>query len=152
MIREAECRDIETISELLIDFYREADCFNHVSPNKKRLREFIEMMIVSDAGGVAVVEEKGEIFGTCGMLYSPHWFNLDHKQAQELWWYIKPAFRGKPGGAIKLFRYLERWPKDHGCDSVVVGSTSTLGVDRVEEFYIKRGFGKSDVFYCKGVQ
>lgn len=152
MIRPAEQKDIPSIVGMLIAFKEEAGCYRDVETNEDSLRDFIEMMLASDVAGVALLELNGVIAGTCGVICSPHWFNMEHKQAQELWWYIKPEYRGRSRGSIQLFRFLEQWPKENGCKTLVVASTATLGVDKLGEFYEKRGFGRADVFYCKGVQ
>lgn len=152
MIRPAQEGDLPELVDILLDFQAEAGCYAHVDPCKQSLREFLTRMLnAPDQGPIAVYEYNGEIAGATAMLVGPSWFNSNQLSAQELFWYIRPEYRGRYGIAMRLFKWLEFWCESHGVKSLSVASTATLNVGKLEDFYQRRGFVKADVFYIKKV-
>jgi hypothetical protein len=153
MIRPAKESDIPEIVQMLLEFQKEAGCYRHVKPNAKNLELFLRSALESPEVMPIVVYVIGEeIAGTAAIYVSDSWFNTDHKQGQELWWYVKPGFRKKMSVSRRLFEWLDTWPSENGLNSMMIGHTPTLGAERLKDFYEKRGYVVADVFYNKEVK
>jgi N-acetylglutamate synthase-like GNAT family acetyltransferase len=152
MIRPATAADVPELVDMLIAFQAEAGCYAHVDPCKESLSRFVGNM--TDNPGmapIAIYEKDGAIAGSTAMLAQPSWFNDQQVNAQEMWWYIKPEYRGSYAIPMRLFKWLEQWAVEHKVKSLTVCSTATLNVGKLEDFYTRRGFVKADVFYIKEV-
>lgn len=153
MIRSAEIKDVPQIVDMLLAFQQEAGCYGHIDPCRDSLTNFITKMIgLPLRAPVVVYEVDGVIAGTTALIVEPSWFNYAQLAAQELFWYIRPEYRGRFGIAMRLFKWLEKWCVDNGVKSLSVASTGTLNVGKLEDFYTRRGFAKADVIYIKEVQ
>lgn len=151
MIRLAEQKDIPELVKMLLAFQSEAGCYDQITPCEKSLSNFMAGIITNADADAAVYEVDGIIAGATAILAYPSWFNQAQKVGQELFWYIKPEYRGKYGMAMRMFKWLERWAEDHKLQALTVASTGTLKVEKLGEFYEKRGFKMWDVLYTKEV-
>lgn len=151
MLRDAAQSDIPTLIDMLMAFQVEAGCYDQIDPCKESLDDFLKGIMSSKDADVEVYEIDGVIAGATAILAYPSWFNQKQKVGQELFWYIKPEYRGKYGMAMRMFKWLERWAVEHKLTALTVASTGTMKVDKLGEFYEKRGFKMWDVLYTKGV-
>ena len=151
MIRLATHDDIPELVRMLIAFQAEARCYNQIDPCEKSIAKSVQTFIDKEMSDVCVYEDNGVIAGATAIVAYPSWFNFAQKTGQEMFWYIKPEYRGKPGIAMRMFRWLESWAEDKNLTSLTVASTGTLNVDRLGEFYEKRGYIRWDVLYTKGL-
>lgn len=62
--------------------------------------------------------------------------------AQELAWWVTPAYRGR--GALKLLDAYEQWAKEKGC--ALVGMAH-LGDERLTHLYERRGYQKIETSF-----
>lgn len=152
MIRLATQADIPELVEMLIAFQNEARCYSQITPCRESLAVFLGGIISGTFADIAAYEYEGEISGITGIISSPCWFNKNQIVGQELFWYIKPKWRGKYGIAMRMFRWLESWAKEKGLSTLTVASTGTIKVEKIEQFYLRRGYEKWDVLYTKGVE
>jgi len=151
MLRDAEHPDIPELVEMLLAFQLEAGCYDQIDPCRESLAGFLKGIIDSQDAGAEIYEIDGVIAGATAILAYPSWFNQKQKVGQELFWYIKPEYRGKFGMAMRMFKWLERWAENHKLTALTVASTGTMKVDKLASFYEKRGFKVWDVLYTKEV-
>jgi GNAT superfamily N-acetyltransferase len=86
-----------------------------------------------------VAEKEGKLVGMAGALVYPMYFNLHHRTAQEMFWWVDPEHRGI---GSKLFEALEEEVKKMGAQSltmIVIERFSWVG-----SYYEKRGFRPSE--------
>jgi N-acetylglutamate synthase-like GNAT family acetyltransferase len=153
MIRQADHSDIPELVEMLVAFQSEAGCYAHIDPCRRSLTECLENMLKQpDIAPIAVYEKDGKVAGSTAIIIQPSWFNDQQKAGQELWWYIKPEYRGSYSIPARLFKWLEMIAESRGMQSLTVASTATLQTGKLGQFYENRGFVKADVFYIKRVR
>jgi GNAT superfamily N-acetyltransferase len=93
-----------------------------------------------------VVEKEGSLAGMAGALVYPFYFNLKHRTAQEVFWWVSPEHRGI---GSQLFDALVAEVKDMGAQSL-----SMIALENakwVGGFYEKRGFRPSERSFIKGI-
>lgn len=149
MIRPATKADIPEIVEMLIAFQEEAGCYGQITPCRESIGKWVADL--SEKECVCVYEYEGEIAGTTALMICPSWFNFSQIIGQEMWWYIKPEYRGKHAIARRLFKWLETIAKERKLVALTVASTGTLKVDRLKDFYERSGYKIWDVLYTKEV-
>jgi ribosomal protein S18 acetylase RimI-like enzyme len=93
-----------------------------------------------------VVEKAGHLVGMAGALVYPFYFNLKHRTAQEVFWWVNPEHRGI---GSQLFDALVAEVKAMGAQSL-----SMIALENatwVGGFYEKRGFRPSERSFIKGI-
>nr|WP_286164911.1 GNAT family N-acetyltransferase [Ochrobactrum sp. J50] len=91
-----------------------------------------------------VLELDGGLRGIFAATIQPHFFSLEIC-AQELVWWVDPAYRGR--GAVKMLAEYEAWARSKGCHAVnMVG----LGGDPVTtRLYERHGFTAQERHFLK---
>lgn len=149
MIRPATTADIPALVDMLIAFHAEAGCYDYVEPCRESIAKTAQYMIDSEDASLWV-DDKGELVALAGIILHPLWCNHAHKQAQEMWWYIKPEYRGG-FTALRFKRLFDEKAKEWGAKSTSLASSKMKGSDRLDEFYLKDGFKQAETFFVKGL-
>jgi N-acetylglutamate synthase-like GNAT family acetyltransferase len=100
-------------------------------------------------GQVFILEIEGEVAGMVGVTAYKNYYN-NKIRVQEIFWWVDDLYRNTRD-SIKLFNKVEEWAKEIGADEVMVSSTATMNVDKLEKFYTKKGFRKMDINYVRGL-
>jgi N-acetylglutamate synthase-like GNAT family acetyltransferase len=82
-----------------------------------------------------VVEKDGVVVGMTGAMVYPLYFNLKHKAAQEMFWWVEPEHRGV---GAQLFSALEAEVKKMGAESLTMNALERFSW--VGGYYEKRGY------------
>jgi GNAT superfamily N-acetyltransferase len=93
-----------------------------------------------------VVEKEGSMVGMAGALVYPFYFNLKHRTAQEIFWWVDPEHRGV---GSELFDALVAEVKAMGAQSlsmIAIESAPWVG-----GFYEKRGFRPSERSFIRSL-
>jgi ribosomal protein S18 acetylase RimI-like enzyme len=93
-----------------------------------------------------VVEKEGSLVGMAGALVYPFYFNLKHRTAQEIFWWVDPEHRGV---GSELFDALLAEVKAMGAQSL-----SMIALENatwVGGFYEKRGFRPSERSFIRSL-
>jgi N-acetylglutamate synthase-like GNAT family acetyltransferase len=151
-LRLATYDDIPQIVEMLKAFQIEAGCYSEIEPCDTSLTSSVKTMIDGAESDIVVYQMDGIVAGMTSIVAYPSWFNFAQKTGQEMFWYIRPEYRSKFGIAAKMFRWLEEWAKEHKLRTLSVASTASLNVDRLAEFYKKRGYQPWDILYTKKME
>jgi ribosomal protein S18 acetylase RimI-like enzyme len=94
-----------------------------------------------------VVEKDGVLVGMAGAIVYPFYFNLKHRTAQEMFWWVNPEHRGVGG---QLFYALMSEVKKMGAESISMIALESSG-DKVIKFYEKRGFRPSERSFIRRI-
>ena len=117
----------------------------------KSFLKFINDCLSTKRGKVFILEINNTVAGMLGLLAHPCYFNRNSLRVQETFWWVDPEYRNTKE-SIKLFNKVEEWAKEIGANQVIVSSTAVLNADKLEKFYIKKGFRKMDINYVKDVK
>lgn len=98
---------------------------------------FWEKCITAGIGSQWVYKQEGAIVGTIGTIIVMSPFNGE-TVAEETFWFVDTHHRGIAG--IKLFLAAEAHAKSVGCDTMKVGYLNSLGAEKLQAFYERRGF------------
>jgi GNAT superfamily N-acetyltransferase len=102
--------------------------------------------LVNAPDSVFLVVEKDGLVGMAGALVYPFYFNLKHRTAQEMFWWVDPEHRGVGG---ELFDALLREVKKLGAESLTM-----IALERfswVGSYYEKRGFRPTERSFIKRI-
>jgi hypothetical protein len=70
--------------------------------------------------------------------------------AQELFWYVKPEFRGSLE-SIKLTKKAQEWAKNIGANVFVLAHLRDEKGDKLHDYYTREGFELRENFYYKRI-
>jgi len=150
MIRTASREDMPKLLEVGWKYYKFAPFEEHgLNYKPQDLERYIINMIGDpDNSGVLIAEKMGCFAGTTGIVTVP-WF-MDHGQKQifEMWWWVEEEYRGS-GVAKEMMAAIERWAVFHGAACLKMASLPNEHQDRLDKFYMKRGFSPADHFFGK---
>lgn len=105
---------------------------------------------VADNSAIFVAEKNGIPCGMAAAVVCSHWFNRNHRAAQEIFWWVDEDARRSSAG-VRLFDALEDWVSRSGAQSMTVSSTSAENAPKVRKFFKRRGFVQNDINFVKGV-
>ena len=117
---------------------------------KKTFLKSVDAFLKSQKAKIFMLEVNGKVAGTVGV-YAYHCFYNDVLRVQEIFWWVDPEYRNTRD-SIKLFNKVEEWAQEIGADEVMVSSTATMNVDKLEKFYTKKGFRKMDINYIRSLK
>jgi hypothetical protein len=150
MIRPATHDDIPALVGMLIAFQEEAGCYGYVEPCRDSIAKTVSWMIENPGSAAIWVDDKGDLAALAAITLNPLWCNHSHKQAQEMWWYVKPAHRGG-FTALRFRRLFDAKAKEWGANSISLASSKMKGSERLDDFYRKDGFAQAETFFVKKV-
>ena len=152
-IRRATLADIPHLMRMGGAFHASLPYLKDVMPfDADTFGQCVYGMILNGADNSAIfVAEKCDI--PCGMAAAVvciHWFNRNHRAAQEMFWWVDEDARRSSAG-VRLFDALEDWVSRSGAQSMTVSSTSAENAPKVREFFERRGFVQNDINFVKGI-
>lgn len=101
-------------------------------------------------GKVFILEIDNKVAGMVGVYAYKNYYN-SKLRVQEIFWWVDHEYRNTRD-SIKLFNKVEEWAKSIGAEEVMVSSTATMNVDKLEKFYTKKGFRKMDINYIRSLE
>ena len=110
----------------------------------------IHTILSTNTGKVFILEIDNQIAGMVGVNAYKNYYN-NNLRVQEIFWWIDYQYRNTRD-SIKLFNKVEEWAQEIGADEVMVSSTATMNVDKLEKFYTKKGFRKMDINYIRSLK
>lgn len=142
MIRNAQKSDVNSIIILLLDFWRQSPFVDLIEPDAETLYDTIIFLIDNEKTLLHVLEKNGKVVGVIGFVLQPNWFNNKHITAIELFWYVKPKYRGS---GAKLLLYAKKQLQHLGADTVEMGGVPPY--QSTENIYAKMGLIPTDRKY-----
>lgn len=146
MVRFATLEDVSAIIEMGAEFVSQAWTefeYDELS-TKSWLYDFLHM-----PGTVLLIAEHNEeVIGMLAGMIVPMYFNQDHRNAQEMFWWVKEEHRKSRAG-IQLLKVFEKWAIAHGARTIQMGTVARINQSRLAEFYKKQGFEESETYYTK---
>ena len=141
-IRHAVEEDIEQIVEMGKEFW-ELTPFTIIGIEYRpdSIAELLQILIEDHY--LVVVDSDVGLIGCVGFFIVPFVFNKDYSVAQELFFWVAPSVRGV---GSQLLEAVEKDLKDI-VDVVAMGELQTS--TKLEEFYKKRGYIKTESVYSK---
>lgn len=142
MIRRAEQSDRMAILSMVKRFHVESGVGLDFSPAMAMAT--IDRVLGDDDALALVFEIDGKLRGVFAAIIHPHFFSIE-RCAQELVWWVEPAYRGR--GAVKMLAEYEVWARSKGCHAVnMVG----LGTDPVTtRLYERHGYTAQERHFLK---
>ena len=110
----------------------------------------IHTILSTNTGKVFILEIDNHIAGMVGVNAYKNYYN-NNLRVQEIFWWVDYQYRNTRD-SIKLFNKVEEWAQEIGADEVMVSSTATMNVDKLEKFYTKKGFRKMDINYIRSLK
>lgn len=147
MIRQATIEDIPRLIELGMEFFEMTELGNVTEYDAQSAGKTLTAMIEGRDATVLVIEIEGEIVGVAGAMIYPFFFNLNHRVAQEFFWFVSVEHRGGRE-SIRLFQALEAWAKDNGADSMAMVALG-CNYESVSEFYRKQGYYRQETSFMR---
>lgn len=109
----------------------------------------IHNILSARRGKVFILEVDGVVAGMLGVIASVNYYN-SKLRVQEVFWWVDEQYRNSRD-SIKLFNKIEEYAKEVEADEIMVSSTATMNVDKLEKFYTKKGFYKMDINYIRSL-
>jgi N-acetylglutamate synthase-like GNAT family acetyltransferase len=149
MIRELNptALELQTICNFGRSFAEESNAGEF---EDKVFLESIHKLLSAKKAKVFILEIDNKIAGMLGVLCYKNYFN-SKLRVQELFWWVDHEYRNTRD-SIKLFNKVEEWAQTIGADEIMVSSTATMNVEKLEKFYTKKGFHKMDINYIRSLQ
>lgn len=139
MIRAAEHKDVALILPLLIEFWSESPFIDLIDVKTETVLNTVTWLIENESGLLHVFEKDSKIVGVIGFILTPSWFNDEHITAFELFWYVKPDFRGS---GMKLYLKAVEALKRIGADTIEMGAVPPY--QTTQKIYEKLGLTETD--------
>lgn len=121
--------------------HAESPRFRHLDFSMVKTANCIIGLLVSDDGGVVVVEDEGHIVAMLGGFVTEHFFGTD-KVACDLGVYVSPEHRGSLY-AFRMVRAFEKWAKERGAVDMVLGISTENDADMIRKLYGRMGYADS---------
>ena len=142
MIRRAVASDRLSILAMVKRFHAESGVGLAINP--ALAMQTIDRVLADENSLALVLEIDCGLRGIFAATIQQHFFSLEHC-AQELVWWVDPAYRGR--GAVKMLAEYEAWARSKGCQAInMVG----LGGDPVTtRLYERHGFTAQERHFLK---
>ena len=121
-------------------------------PGSFKIEAFLHnwrMLLKNNMGAMWKLVNDGKMVGAMGGLLAPD-MNDGEIVATEAFWYVMPEFRHSTGG-LKMLVYFEKWAKEMGAKRIVMGHLLTNLPNALPEYYKRRGYSPTEIFYVKQV-
>jgi N-acetylglutamate synthase-like GNAT family acetyltransferase len=139
--------ELETICKFARSFAEESNAGEF---EDKVFLDSIHKLLSSGKAKVFILEINNKIAGMIGVTAYKNYYN-NNVRVQEIFWWVDYEYRNTRD-SIKLFNKVEEWAQNIGADEVMVSSTATMNVDKLEKFYTKKGFRKMDINYIRSLK
>jgi GNAT superfamily N-acetyltransferase len=144
-IRAATPADIPALVAMGNRFHIAAGWDDITEYDSQSFAATLRALIPSDDAVVLSAEKDRQVVGMAGALIYPLYFNVGHRTAQEMFWFVDENHRGIGG---ELFDALLEEVKAKGAQSM-----SMIALDKmpgfVGEFYERRGFRPAERSYMR---
>lgn len=147
-IRPAVISDLPRLEAMGAEFFEVARLDRWFSYNPRDFSITAAEAIASDQGVALVGDGPNGVVGMAIAVAYPVYFNRAHVTAQEIVWWVEPAFRGGPMGA-ELKRGLETWAKSKGCLTMEMGALEGLRTATLARLYKSKGYAPKEYLFCK---
>lgn len=145
-VRAATPDDIPACLEFGQRFFDESGFSAETAFDAESTEATFRHLINSEDGAMLVAVNDGEIVGMAAALAYPHYFNVNSRTAQELFWWVAPSARGGTAG-VRLLQALETWARGKGCTTL---SMVCLTIDSpAERIYARMGYRATERSYIK---
>ncbi len=147
MIRPAVISDLARLQDMGARFFAASglDRWFHYKP--RYFSQVCANFMASDKSVLLVGDGQMGAVAMAAALSYPCWFDNEHLEAQELFWWVDPLHRGGSFGA-ELRRGLEDWARGTGCLTMTMGAMEALRPEAVAALYERRGYGPKDRTFC----
>lgn len=143
-VRPATLADIPALVGMGKRFF-DASAYEDVTAfDQSSFATTLAQVIPSGDAVMLVVEKAGQIVGMAAAVIYGFYFNLQHRTAQELFWWVDKAHRGI---GSELFNALVHHVKERGAESLSMIALESLEPERVGTFYRRNGFRPSEHSY-----
>ena len=147
MMRKASISDLGVCLEMGRQFHEEA-VLPEIPFDGADMSKSLTSLIDGDNSCLFVAEVGGKVVGMVGAVKYPHYTNSSCHVAQELFWWVRPEFRGGLTG-VRLLMTVEQWAIETGCKSIVM---ICLPIDGpAESIYLRAGYRALERSYIKGL-
>ncbi len=143
MIRIAEERDIPRIVEMGRAFH-EASAYRDFGFDEKTFGNCARKLM-QDFTGILLVDGQTPQ-GMIGGIAYPMYFNARHWAAQELFWWVEPAHRGRGKALLKAF---EDWAR--GCGAHSIQMIALDAMKPVDNLYLRAGYSPAERYYIRSL-
>lgn len=134
-VRRATIGDAEHCARFGLKFIKAADM---PPATFEGCLAFCQQLLEHPAAGV-FVSEGGVIAG----VISPLYYNPDHRQAVELWWWAED------GNGLRLLQAFEKWAENAGAHDVNMSTLDHYTPPGVENLLERRGYQLRDKTFRK---
>lgn len=147
-VRRATEEDIPRMVELGRMFLAETVLGGLVDYDPDTVARLIEAYIAGDDTCALVLEQEGYVVGGFLGCIVPLYFNADCRAAQQIVWYVEPAWRS--ADALKLLTAWEEWCAQRGV--TIIFSGRKLGYEQMEKLFERRGYVPLETVHVKKVR
>lgn len=146
IIRQVVHGDLAKLAEFGAEFYRVGALPGRFDPDY--FARFWSESISLGRGVIVVGEVGGSVAGTIGgLLYEDP--NNGDLVAQEMFWWLDPAFRGS--GGVRLLDVFEDWADKVGAVRVVMTAVHGLREKALGRLYAGRGYREVETNYVRAI-
>lgn len=146
-LRLATEDDIEVVLEMGRQFYKTTEMAKQIPfDDDSAIVQFFKLV---DDGFIILAEHLDEVVGMIGCSFFDFPFNVAHQGCAETMYWINEEHRGGTL-AMRLIREAEMLAVSDGASFVVMAALETSPT-RIEEFYGKLGYQRSERAFVKGV-
>lgn len=131
MIRDATIDDLQELVDMLHDLHNESDYSRWAFDEEIMTADIAPYISRND--GACFIGNGGFI---AGRLFK--YPSSNTTACAEQYWYVKPEHRGGSLG-IKLYRKLEAWALDRGCEDLVFEIGTGIDMEKVGNLLLKLG-------------
>lgn len=147
--RIATHKDIPKIVELGRMFFEATILPRYVAYDGLSMAMTTSEMIDALDSVCFVLERDGEVIGGIGGKAVPMYFNLEAVTAQQVFYFVNPAFRSRE--SVTLLREFKRWGREYGAKMIATGAKRDANHDRMEKFLTRDGFEPLETILIEGV-
>lgn len=104
-----------------------------------------DKFLAAGFGVIFTLREGDEVIGALGGILFPD-PNSGELWATELFWYVKPEFRGS---GLKLLAEFEAWAKHRGAKRITMVHLINSMPEKLHRIYTMRGYSPVEVHYIK---
>ena len=144
MIERATYADVDSISQLVVDFFGDSLADVGISPDFPSTQEFVFNMLGRDDMAIFIEKGHGELFGCIAGFVHPWQFNRNIIVLEEIGWFVCPSHRETATTGARLYLALTRWGKSLGAQSVIISSNIRAESEKVCAFYARIGARLTD--------
>jgi GNAT superfamily N-acetyltransferase len=145
-MRQVGIGELESVAELAVEFYASSKFLRGF--NREHFVTLWTSILSTESGVIFALFDGDIVAGAiAGTVYPEAYSN--EKIAQEWFWFLRSAYRGKALASVQLYKRFERWAKEKGCVEIRMGHLSDLMPEKVASFYRRLGYSQVETNYSK---